>query len=569
MPHSTWRISRESGILRRMGILRRWIDSLVNLSSLMWLIGCNGPTAYRGEILQPKEGPLPNLHSDAARNGSSPEADKALRAGLQKSSDPYLKCHFWDGTLIVLENWRVEGDTVSGKGIKYDSQRVAIERSDFHLPIATVALFETNRPEAIKSARLPAMAIVATTSVALTALCITTPKACFGSCPTIYASNGQKEVLQAEGFSSSIAKSLEATDVDALSEVPPHWEAPELRVTNEAPETHAIRSMALLYAPRDAPGRVYRSAEKFYATGSASLPTRCDAASGDCLSAVAAADGVEYKSDTDGRDLATKEQLLVEFAEVSTGDLGVVLTARNSLLNTYLFYQALAYMGNDWGKYLAFVERGDETALRGSRRIGELLGGVDVQVEQADGQWVSAGEQVEVGPLARETVMIRLPAISRGLHRKAPLHVRLIMTRGNVRLDRVGLVRIEKEVTPTRLLPERVLRAGQPDREALSRLLDPNRYLVTYPGDEYTVTYPDPHCSSCEWFVESRGYYYEWMREVWLPEQDTAQLARLLVTPDQALKSLAPAYKTIEPEIDRIFWQSRIVLDSTRNPRSN
>lgn len=510
-------------------------------------VSCNVSTAYRGEILQP-----PSAHA------TSLDATESLRDRLLSSADPYLKCHFWDGSLIVLQDWRVEDETVTGTGIKYDSRREVVEQAQFHVPISSVALFETNRPEAIKSARLPVMATVAATSVALTALCITTPKACFGSCPTIYASNGSDEVLQAEGFSSSVARALESTDVDALADVPARWEAPELRVANEAPETHAIRSLALLYAPRPPEGRVYRDAERYYACGPTLAPSRCSAESGDCLPAVTRADATEYRSLTDGVDLAAKEELQLEFDQVPKGELGLVLTARNTVLSTYLSYQTLAYMGSSWGEYLAFIERSSEATLRKTRAIIETLGGVAVQVDQGGDKWTTVGEYSEAGPLARETVVVKLTSTQGNRTRKGRLRVRLVMTRGNMRLDRVGLVPILEEVWPTRLQPMQVLQQRQPDPEALARLLDPERYLVTYPSDEYTVKFPDPRCDDCEWFVESRGYYYTWMRDAWLPERDPAKLAQLLVAPNRTLRDLAPAYQAIEPVIDQLFWQSRV-----------
>jgi len=534
---------------------------LLGLASLLGQTGCKTSTAYRGELIQPPAQRATQAAGDANRPNEDAEALEAVRERLRKNNDPYLKCHFQDGSVIVLQDWHVVDNTVSGKGLKYNSQRVVVEQSEFHIPIGSVALFETNRPEAIKSARLPIMATVATTSVALSTLCISTPKACFGSCPTIYATDGKREVLQAEGFSSSVAKALEATDVDALFEVPASWDTPELRVTNEAPETHAIRSLSLLFAPRPRQGRVYREGERYYAASALIEPSRCSNGSADCLLAVQRADAEEYKSDTDGQDLASREQLVVEFNDVPVGELGLVLTARNSLLGTYLSYQVLAYMGEDWGNYLAFIERGDPATVRTLRRIIEQLGGVEVEIAQGNGVWAKAGAHLEMGPLARETVLLKLPQTKAGV----ALRVRLTMTRGHMRLDRVGLVRTLGEVTPSRLVPVEVLRHQERDPDALSRLLDPGQYLVTYPGDEYVVKYPNPRCDNCEWFVESRGYYYTWMRRAWLREQDLRQVGKLLVVPAQMLKALAPSYRAIESELERIFWQSRVKVSHGTN----
>jgi hypothetical protein len=541
--------------MNRLGLIGYGLAYAISIvGAPLVLEGCADKVAYRGKSI----GSIPPNIELSRDSKSVAEVTAALKA----SKDPYLKCHLWDGSVIVLEDYRVESEHVLGKGIRYDSTRNPVERASFRLAIKDVALFETNRPESVASARVPIMATVGLTSAALTALCITVPKACFGSCPTIYAPSEQGMTLQAEGFSSSIAKILEATDVDALSAVPARWSERKLEVRNEAPETHSIRSLVLLAAPRPSRGQVYRSGAHYYATISLTSPVSCQSDDGDCLAAVKTADGSEYKSDTDGQDLTHQETLELVFPATATAtkSLGLVLTARNSLLNSYLFYQALAYMGADAGQYLALLERGRLPALSGSRKIGDLLGGIDVSVASEGGRWLPAGQYFEVGPLARETELFLLPE-----HLATPLRIRLTMSRGNMRLENVALTQVLGEVVPERLEPIRVTREGIEDGQALAELRDPDRYLVTYPGDAYEIHYPPPSCDECAWFVESRGYYYEWMREVWLPEQDPAKLMKLLFSPEEALKELAPDYRRIEPTIDRYFWQSPV---ETRRPKA-
>ena len=78
-------------------------------------------------------------------------------------------------------------------------------------------------------------------SVAATIYCISNPKACFGSCPTFYAFDGEKMTLQAESFSSSVMPVLETNDIDALYNIKSINRFLELQMKNEALETHIIR----------------------------------------------------------------------------------------------------------------------------------------------------------------------------------------------------------------------------------------------------------------------------------------------------------------------------------------
>ncbi|HSD28956.1 MAG TPA: hypothetical protein VLL75_16780, partial [Vicinamibacteria bacterium] len=60
-----------------------------------------------------------------------------------------------------------------------------------------------------------------------------------------------------------------------------------------------------------------------------------------------------------------------------------------------------------------------------------------------------------------------------------------------------------------------------------------------------------------EIFLESEGFYYEWMRSEWLAEEDPGMAALALADPAEALRRLAPAYKAEEPHLERAFWASR------------
>lgn len=93
--------------------------------------------------------------------------------------------------------------------------------------------------------------------------------------------------------------------------------------------------------------------------------------------------------------------------------------------------------------------------------------------------------------------------------------------------------------------------------EALAHLLTEHDYLVTYPRDVYSLQYTIPPGKEFEFFIESEGYYLEWMREEWLPSQDLKAARAIFRSPHRYLKSMAPAYKRQEPEMENIFWNSR------------
>jgi hypothetical protein len=474
-------------------------------------------------------------------------------------ADSELKVHMKSGELVVLRHWQAagSGDRLTGEGQAYTvtrEKRGAPGRHD--IALAEVALVETNSPETVTSAGLAI--IVATTTVlgGITGYCAINPKGCFGSCPTFYVltlDGREPERPQAEGFSASIARVLEARDLDALEVARPGGTDVAIVMRNEALETHAVRRVRLLAAPRPPGGRVLAGADdRLYPARALLPPLECQAPEGDCREALAATDGTARVSPADGGDLATREVVELVFP-AGRGSRGVAVAARQTLLSTFLFYQTMAYVGRSAGEFLATLERGGPEAGRRALGMARVLGGIDVEVAEGDSPWRAIGSFDEAGPIAGDRRVLPFEASGSG-----PLRVRLRLTRGHWRLDSVTLADLGEPVLPFRLEPLFVERGGQRDEGARTRLLEGARHVVTHPGDAYRLTFRLPPSEQpLELFLESEGFYYEWMRGEWLAEEDSAMAALALVDPAGALRRLAPAYKTQEGRLEQAFWASR------------
>ena len=134
------------------------------------------------------------------------------------------------------------------------------------------------------------------------------------------------------------------------------------------------------------------------------------------------------------------------------------------------------------------------------------------------------------------------------------------MARGAWRIDYVALTTIRKGVEPERLAPRAVVHRDTVATGARRQLLDPDETLVTFPGDEYTLVYDLPNdAEEYELFLESQGYYLEWMRDEWMAEENSIEAARLFLDPAGALKRLAPQFKQVEAELEAAFWRSKYV----------
>lgn len=452
------------------------------------------------------------------------------------SLDPesaYLKIHLRDGGLYVLTDWhyRAAAHNITGVGTHYDADRTVTGNGRFTVALSQVALLETNVLET-SNTYIP-LTIFAIGSAALTTACVTHPKACFGSCPTFYVEGSTRPV--AEGFSASIAPSLEATDIDTLWMAAPEGREVSVRMTNEAYETHVVKAVHLLAAKRPPNGHIAVDEHgRMWEAFSLSPPTACVAGAASCTPKVATLDGTEQWRHTDPDDLAATETIELSFARIPQKDAGLIVAMRQTFVTTYLFYQVLAYLGTEATSYLAALDSDTSGDLR--RRLDgfrEALGGVEVWA-LADGKWQRAGDIHETGPIATDIHLIRLPAHTE--------RVRLTMSQGYFRIDYVATARLGKKVEPIRL-------AGGTDRTITALPGDETRFSFALPGD----------AGDYDLFLETRGYYLEWMRQSWIKEENPLLSALVLAFPKRALKLLAPAFKNLEGDIERMFWESRYV----------
>jgi len=469
-----------------------------------------------------------------------------------KKSSPYLKAHMNNGNVYVFTKWKTDSTNtgISGIATLFGPGRDTLGHGDYWLPYSDIAIIETN--ELSISGAATAMTVFTGITVAMGVYCLSNPKACFGSCPTFYASDGDSLLLQGEGFSSSVAPALEATDVDALYRVRPRNGIMEILMRNEALETHVVRWVNLLAVPTHEGCRAFATADgTFWESTAQVAPLAAEGPEGDCVQQIAAFDGHERFSLADAHDLSSKESLNLKFRVLPGHRYGLVVACRQGLLPTYLLYQTLAYMGTSVATWMTQIERGKLPP--GAVNMERLIGGINATTQQSDGSWRSEGEIAEHGPLAVDVHLLPLKEIC-----DSTVNLRLTMTKGTWRIDYVALAELSQPVPPVRIAPSLVLKGDVADRVALATLCDSSKTLVTLPGDRYWLKYRLPQRGSrYEYFIESRGYYLEWMRKEWIAEENPALLAQMFLDPHTALRNLAPQYKLVEPLMEDCFWRSR------------
>ena len=451
---------------------------------------------------------------------------------------------------LVLDSYKNE---IKGRGVKLDFNRSVSDKGILKVPVSDILLIETN--ENSNTFNMSYLTVLTMGTIILGAYCIANPKACFGSCPTFYASDGTNMILQAEGFSSSISPSLEAGDIDALYNALPVNRIFQVDVTNEAMETHIIRKANILAVPKPQSGRVFHSnRNEFFGLSFLSTPVSVNDPIGETQNLFSKYDNKERFSPADSNDLTSKESIELTFNNTEPGEKGLVLAFRQTLMTTFLFYQTLAFMGTKYGDWFSAIERGKNKNFISN--ADNLFGGIDAYYKNDNGNWIYLEKFFENGPIASDLHLAKIPE----LINKRKIEIKLIMTKGYWRIDYAAIGNLTNKIIPVVIKPTDILKNGKSDSNARACLIDSIAPLVTLPGDRYQLIYNLPeNYKNCELFLDSRGYYIEWMRREWIAEENPMKINDLIFNPGKYFRDLSPVYKNIESTMENTFWSSRYV----------
>jgi hypothetical protein len=490
------------------------------------------------------------------------ETNTLIHETANLQTRPFLKAHLKNGDICILsDSWNIDTvqNLVSGSGQMFDFNRNSVFEGEISIPIDNVAIFETNtklvKPEA---GRVTALSILAGVDVVIGVLCLINPKACFGSCPTFYINEHDNfHYADAEGFTNAISPSMEYADIDALNNKQLTGNTFSLTMKNEALETHCVKEVKLLAYPRSGNERVYQSpTNEFYLCENIYKLTNARSNEGDIGPLLQHDDKIEHFSLSDPDNLHSKEEIFLDFNNVeNTGQMGLVINFRQTLMTTYLFYSAMGYMGDEVSDKFAKLETDPEMREKFDA-ISKLMGGIDVFTWNESGdEWQFQGSFYETGPIAINKQFIPVSNIDP----EAGVRIKLVLNKGLWRLDYIALTNIINQVEPVEIKPDNILSKGEPNPEALKKINDPASYLISMPGDEYKFIFTLPEENAdYELFLHSKGYYLEWMREHWLKDKDLAKLAQMVYAPASFLKAEARDFKIYESSMEQAFWNSRI-----------
>ncbi len=426
-------------------------------------------------------------------------------------------------------------------------------------PFDSISLVETNKQYVnSESGIVAALTFLTVFNLGVSVYCLANPKTCYGSCPTFYMSEWDNfHYSDAEGFSNAILPSMEYADIDALSNTFHTNNSFTLNLRNVALETHCIRSIKLLAVPRNKGQRIYHSPnDKFYLCNSTVPLSQATALEGDITKSFLSPDIIERFSLSDENNISSKEDIILEFSNSNSyKKLGLNLHFRQTMMSTYLFYSAMGYMGNEVSDCFAKLNSDPNSRMKFDGIINSL-GGIEVYLWDRDNnKWVIQETLSETGPIAVNKQFVPL----KNINNQRTIKIKLKLNKGLWRLDYAALSEIIQEVTPINILPSRITTKGKTNNECLVLLNNPDKYLITMPGDDYLLTFnlPDKN-ADYELFLYSKGYYLEWMRPQWMADKNILKLKLLVDNPELYLKQEPKNYKRFEKYMEQEFWNSKI-----------
>lgn len=480
----------------------------------------------------------------------------------------YLKAHDYDGSVYIFQDeWLLDTakHLISGKGKHFSAQRRLLQHGDLVISTDDIVLYETNKTLTDgANAFLGPKLLISIGNVFLAGICVSVPKACFGSCPTFYTENTDNVFeTKAEAFSSAISPGMEYTDIDDLQHIADGCGPFSLFMKNEALETHLVNHARLLAFPltEDIKYILHATDNTFHKVNQEKSPESVYGILAPRAECLTEKDNKEWTSMADPEKLASKEELILEFDTEDmhlNENIGLKLTFRQTLMTTYMLYHAISYMGDEYSDFLAKMEVSGIAGYKISRSFMKVFGEIEIYTRNYEGNWIFQGSFYETGPIAKNTQLCIFSNKSIQSE-NGKIHVKLVYNKGLWRFDEAKLVSLSIPVQPSVLMPFFVSKNKIPDNTSLNHLTKPEKHLVSMPGDLFEIHYQIP-CEDLQYqlFLDSRGYYLEWMRSNWLNDKNIKKLRQMLRDPAEWLNTEAPRYKMYEHQMEADFIESRI-----------
>lgn len=483
-----------------------------------------------------------------------------------------------DSSLVIFnEGFIVSENFIEGPGTQYWLNRSEDYRQHrIHLDsIATMTTYEeTQTYGTILGSAL--LGVTGTIMAPLSLYCLTCPKCCFGSCPTVYTTDGNNYELEAELFSYNISRFFQDVDFDRLTQKPQADGGFTIRLTNEALETHYINQFELQSAYHPSNTTAWPTPEGAVALVKEHIiPAEVINSDGQDIRAMVRKQDTTWFSGVSRRFDHAQNSLSRDWIDLklqvpeTTDEVTLVLNIRNTLLSTVLFYDVV--LASQGVKALEWTQRLNSDSLYAAfyHAAYSAFSGMDIKIKQkgenSEAVWKTVSGFGDVGPLAWKQMAIELPVYQ---DENGAMSVRLEWFPDNFMIDFIGydIGYNETEIVET-VYPDSVANySAELNPHILGHLESTDSdYLVAYPGDSNYFYYriPQKHEFTTTLFLKSSGYYTEWLRGDWI-SPNSSEYTFNLFEPEETLEQLKRSWRSDQKILERTFFETRIPLKESK-----
>lgn len=338
-----------------------------------------------------------------------------------------------------------------------------------------------------------------------------------GSCPFVYSYDGSKYNLEAEAFSSSVSKALEAETFHLLHAFKPINGRLKVRIRNDRPETHFVNSVHLYAVDAKNSLKVVVGAKnKIWPVYHAIPPLKAkDQFHNDVLKILTEKDGKYWGSDLKKQRISSgfRDTLEVRFKKSQKNkEATLIISAINTDLITKAYRFASSVLGDDNLLFYQALEKDPEM----QKLVREGIRKSSLTVEVFSGKkWQQIGvlpPQADVVPFTR-AIRFEIPE---PIH--DPLRIRLSSMKNVWRIDAVSIDYYQGK--PLNMIPLQMTSVVSTNNERnLEKAVNQNDslYAVLMPPDHMDITFdslPVKKMYNPTYVLSARGYLYEWLPDV-------------------------------------------------------
>lgn len=399
--------------------------------------------------------------------------------------------------------------------------------------------------------------------------CLACPKCCFGSCPTVYVPIDDEFVLQAELFSKCISRQLEANDLDQLDYKIPSDGNIKLKITNEALETHYINKFNLISVKHPYGTKVFQTnKDSLCLINSLASFLQANSSNGNPINDLVKYDDGKYFRSDESKILELRKAPVKDFVEIKSNypnkdKVKMLIKYRNTLLTTTLLYDVV--IGSQGINALEWSKKMNEDKIYAMqfKTVYDMFSGISIEYFH-NNSWIDLGKFEDAGPLNWKYEVVEIPVNANG-----EVRVKLNFIPDNIMIDYIAFDTTENKnnFTIEKLSPTSITDYKNSNIDYLNALIasDDSQYLVTNPGDSYLLNYKisKPLDAEVTLFIESKGYYYEWIRGNWIRERNTNYTFNLFDV-QGTLSKLVDSWIENKEILEEEFFNTRIPLKEAK-----